>query len=143
MTGVDGTEVLLIILIGLMVLGPKRLPGIANQIGRWIGQARRMTRVMKRQLEDELNAEEFKIKPFEPHVPRDDDTYSAAHGDGATPPTPRVAGMPVQTNAAATEVAYPDTAGDDELGVTPPPPAADINESDEADEPGDKKAGSA
>ena len=41
-------------LIGLVVLGPERLPRVANQIGSWLGQARRMTRIMKRQLEDEL-----------------------------------------------------------------------------------------
>lgn len=117
MTGIDGTEVLLIILIALMVLGPKRLPQIANQIGSWIGQARRMTRVMKRQLEDELNAEEYKIKPLDTHVPSDDDTYSPIHGDDA----PKVGGMSVQTNVAASEVSLPDD--DDELGVTPPPAA--------------------
>ena len=42
-------------IIGLIVLGPERLPRIANQIGGWLGQARRMTRVMKRQLEEELD----------------------------------------------------------------------------------------
>lgn len=135
MTGVDGTEVLLIILIALMVLGPKRLPGIANQFGRWIGQARRMTRVMKRQLEEELDAEEFKIKPFEAHVPNDDDTFSPIHDADPAPATPRVGGMPVQTNVRASDVSLPDD--DDELGVTPPPPA-DADETDEK-----KKTGSA
>ncbi len=138
MTGVDGTEVLLIILIALMVLGPKRLPGIANQVGRWIGQARRMTRVMKRQLEEELNAEDYKLRPFEPHVPRDDDTYSPIHRGDSPAPTPKVGGMEVQTNATASEVAYPDDV-EDELGITPPPPATN-DEADEAEEP---KTGSA
>ncbi|MEM9209734.1 MAG: hypothetical protein AAGA61_10835, partial [Pseudomonadota bacterium] len=31
------------------------LPQVANQLGSWLGQARRMTRMMKRQLEDEIN----------------------------------------------------------------------------------------
>jgi len=48
-------EVFLLMVIGLIVLGPKRLPQVANQLGSWLGQARRMTRMMKRQLEDELN----------------------------------------------------------------------------------------
>ena len=55
MTGVDSSELILLLIIGLIVLGPKRLPEIANRVGRWVGQARRMTRAMKRQLEEELN----------------------------------------------------------------------------------------
>ncbi len=59
MSGVSSAELLLLLVIGLVVLGPKRLPEIANKIGSWIGQARRMTRVMRRQLEDELRIDEF------------------------------------------------------------------------------------
>ena len=54
MFGIGGQELILLMLIGLIVLGPERLPRVANQLGSWLGQARRMTRVMKRQLEDEL-----------------------------------------------------------------------------------------
>ncbi len=55
MSGASFQEVFLLIIIGLVVLGPKRLPQVANQLGSWLGQARRMTRMMKRQLEDEIN----------------------------------------------------------------------------------------
>ncbi|MDG2374845.1 MAG: Sec-independent protein translocase protein TatB [Woeseiaceae bacterium] len=55
MFGIGGQELVLLMIIGLIVLGPERLPRIANQIGGWLGQARRMTRVMKRQLEEELD----------------------------------------------------------------------------------------
>lgn len=57
MSGVGFWELIILLLIGLIVLGPERLPRVANQLGGWLGQARRMTRVMKRQLEDELNIE--------------------------------------------------------------------------------------
>lgn len=64
MSGVGSSELIILLLIGLIVLGPKRLPQIANQLGSWIGQARRMTRAMRRQLEDELNFDDdFNIKP--------------------------------------------------------------------------------
>ncbi len=64
MSGVGFSEFLILCLIGLIVLGPRRLPRVANQIGRWVGQARRMTRVMRRQLEEELNFDEdLNIKP--------------------------------------------------------------------------------
>jgi sec-independent protein translocase protein TatB len=59
MSGFSSPEFLLIVVLALVVLGPKRLPEIANKIGGWIGQARRMTRVMKRQLEEELNVDDL------------------------------------------------------------------------------------
>lgn len=55
MSGIGFWELIVLFLIGLIVLGPERLPRVANQVGNWLGQARRMTRVMKRQLEDELD----------------------------------------------------------------------------------------
>ena len=66
MSGVGSSELIILLLIGLIVLGPKRLPQIANQLGSWIGQARRMTRAMKRQLEEELDLDEN----FRPKAPR-------------------------------------------------------------------------
>jgi sec-independent protein translocase protein TatB len=33
-------ELALIFMLGLMVLGPEKLPRIAAQLGRWIGRAR-------------------------------------------------------------------------------------------------------
>jgi len=55
MSGIGFSELLILFMIGLIVLGPERLPRVANQLGTWLGQARRMTRVMKRQLEEELD----------------------------------------------------------------------------------------
>lgn len=91
MSGVGFQELIILALIGLIVLGPERLPKVANQLGNWLGQARRMTRVMKRQLEDELNFDDRpNIRPpnREPSSqptytpPSDDDEYSAAHEEG-------------------------------------------------------------
>ena len=64
MSGIGFSELIILFLIGLIVLGPQRLPRVANQLGSWLGQARRMTRVMRRQLEEEINLEqELSIKP--------------------------------------------------------------------------------
>jgi len=91
MSGIGFWELIILSLIGLVVLGPERLPRVANQLGSWLGQARRMTRVMRRQLEDELNFEkDLNIKPpnREPSSqpintpPRDDDEFSEAHEEG-------------------------------------------------------------
>ncbi len=82
MSGIGFWELIILFLIGLIVLGPERLPRVANQIGSWLGQARRMTRVMKRQLEEELDLDsQFKIRPPPPAIPRndEDDTFSPVH----------------------------------------------------------------
>lgn len=100
MSGVGFWELVLVFLIGLVVLGPERLPRVAHQLGTWLGQARRMTRMMKRQLEEELDLErELNIRPKPrpvlprttppaPDVAKDDmakdDRHSAAHEPGAT-----------------------------------------------------------
>lgn len=40
--------------VGLLVLGPERLPRAASQAGRWIGRARRLANQFRRQLETQL-----------------------------------------------------------------------------------------
>ena len=90
MSGIGFFEFLILCMIGLVVLGPKRLPQVASQLGSWVGQARRLTRSLKRQLEEELDFEEElnlgpsaiksrSMPPVDHPPPRDDDTYSPAH----------------------------------------------------------------
>ena len=84
MSGVGFSEFLILCLIGLIVLGPRRLPRVANQIGRWVGQARRMTRVMRRQLEEELNFDEdLNIKPPSHAAPTADEAADDSDVDNS------------------------------------------------------------
>ena len=55
------SELLLIAVIGLLVLGPQKLPGLARQVGRWMGRARTMARQFRDQLEEESFLEETKL----------------------------------------------------------------------------------
>ncbi len=48
------TEIVLILGIALLVLGPDKLPKLANQVGRWAGRARSMARQLRQQLDDEV-----------------------------------------------------------------------------------------
>ncbi len=87
MSGIAPSEFLLICLIGLMILGPERLPLVARKIGRWMGKARQMTRSLQHQLEEETDLKKnfgFDPKDLDPHEmmkPREDDTYSPLHDE--------------------------------------------------------------
>src|SRR6478752_7489297 len=52
------TEILVISVLALVVLGPEKLPRVAAQIGRWVGRARAMARQFREQLEDEVQLAE-------------------------------------------------------------------------------------
>jgi sec-independent protein translocase protein TatB len=59
MFGVDFSELALIFIVALVVLGPTRLPGLVRKIGRWVGKARSMARDFQQQLESEINIDEI------------------------------------------------------------------------------------
>ena len=54
------TELLVIFVLALVVLGPEKLPRLAQQVGRWIGRARAMAKQFREQLEDEVNLADLK-----------------------------------------------------------------------------------
>jgi Tat protein translocase TatB subunit len=64
-------ELVLVAIIGLLVLGPQRLPKVAAQIGKWVGRARRTASQLRRQLEREIEISELEkpIAPPPPHAP--------------------------------------------------------------------------
>jgi Tat protein translocase TatB subunit len=53
------TEIILILGLALLVLGPEKLPGLAEKVGRWTGRARAMARQLRTQLEHEVTMEEL------------------------------------------------------------------------------------
>src|SRR5688572_19934765 len=53
------SELLVVGVVALLVLGPTRLPGLVRKVGRWVGKARSMARDFREQLENEVNVEEL------------------------------------------------------------------------------------
>lgn len=51
-------EVTLLFALGLMILGPERLPRLARSAGLWMGRARAAARKLQREVERELLIEE-------------------------------------------------------------------------------------
>ena len=58
MFGIGSTELLVILVIALLVLGPKNLPKIAQTIGKAMGQFQRVSKDFQRTLNTEVALEE-------------------------------------------------------------------------------------
>ncbi len=70
MFDVGFAELLLLSIVGLLVLGPERLPRVARTLGGFARKARRSWMSLKRTIEAEIRAEEFKqpLKRFENEI---------------------------------------------------------------------------
>jgi sec-independent protein translocase protein TatB len=53
-------EIVLILVLALVVIGPERLPGAARQAGLFVGKARRYIEGVRSEVESELDVGEFK-----------------------------------------------------------------------------------
>ncbi len=97
----DFPEIVIICGVALVVLGPKKLPGTAAQIGRWVGRARAMARQFREQLELEVNSVESALdtnaarKPvIKPPTPASSDVAAAETPSAAGSPEGSAAGSP-------------------------------------------------
>jgi sec-independent protein translocase protein TatB len=87
------TEILLILGLALLVLGPEKLPGLAEKVGRWTGRARSMARQLRTQLEHEVTMEELsRSRPSQPATaaPPPPDTSAASPEPGVVPTGPEL-----------------------------------------------------
>ncbi len=58
MFGIGSTELLVILVVALVVLGPKSLPGIAKTLGKVMGEFRRVSTDLQRTMNAEIAQEE-------------------------------------------------------------------------------------
>lgn len=144
MSSIGFSEFLILCVIGLIVLGPERLPKVASQIGSWVGQARRMTRIMKRQLEDEINIDKdlnigssmSSTPPSNHPPPRDDDSYSPLHDQ----PPPAMSSIDLDTDGSVDDErdefdVEPDFDEASIAGVTPADTEAEAERDDDDERP--------
>lgn len=58
MFGIGTTEIVVILVVALLVLGPKKLPEIARSLGKTLAEFRRVSTDVKRTIEMEVDREE-------------------------------------------------------------------------------------
>jgi sec-independent protein translocase protein TatB len=101
MFDVGFAEILLLSLVGLLVLGPERLPRVARTLGGMARKARSSWMSLKRSIEDEMRAEELKepLKHFQDEIKSTVDDLktgvdSIKNFDPTKPTKPDSAGKP-------------------------------------------------
>ena len=62
MFGIGSTELLVILVVALIVLGPKNLAGAARTLGKFMGEFKRVSNDFQRTLNVEAAQEEFRQK---------------------------------------------------------------------------------
>jgi len=121
-----------IILLALLLFGPKKLPVLARQLGKLMGDFRRASNEFRMQMEEELRISEqadrqkqiAALEASAPHSP------PAGLTDAHKPPDPPTFAAPEDTRDS-----NPDFDSMDENSIAPPAAAAPI-----AAEPGDEPA---
>src|SRR5437870_4095645 len=105
-----GPEIFLILVVALIVFGPRRLPDIGKSVGKMLAEFRKASNDFKRTIEDEVEAERL----------RDLDTARAAPAPTATAAPPAATeAPPATTEAPHVEQPTPPAVSREEA---PPPP---------------------
>lgn len=70
-------ELLILGIVGLLVLGPERLPKAARTAGLWVGKIKRTVSSMQREINSQLEAEELRQKLKEQQTKLDESLNKA------------------------------------------------------------------
>lgn len=119
LSGIGVTELLLLFVIGLLILGPERLPRVASQLGRWVGKARRTANQLRFQMEREIALAD--IERTQSKKREEESKSKSAESAGKSSPSDR--GDNAAADGASAGGAGPDSAKSAATG--PAPGAAD------------------
>jgi sec-independent protein translocase protein TatB len=100
------SETIFLFFLALIIFGPKKMPEIARQVGKWMNEFRRASNEFKAQIEQEianLEVEERK-KTILPPSPPPEGTASRTLNAAPSEPSPTV------SNSAVSSVAQTDSA---------------------------------
>ncbi|MFW6324447.1 MAG: Sec-independent protein translocase protein TatB [Desulfovibrionales bacterium] len=86
MFGIGSTELLIILVVALLILGPKKLPEIARSLGKGMAEFRRMSNDVKRTIDMEVDRaeEEERTKKTKKEMYPDKDKTSDTSSTSST-----------------------------------------------------------
>ncbi len=116
MFGLGMGEIVIILVLALVLLGPQRLPDAAKQLGKGLREFRKATEDLKQQFETELYTDP---KPARPKLVETAPGPAAEASAAAMPP----GGVPASSGEVPAATAQ-NVRGLDVALVEPPPPAA-------------------
>ncbi|VEF07207.1 sec-independent translocase [Pseudomonas fluorescens] len=116
MFGISFSELLLVGLVALLVLGPERLPGAARTAGLWVGRLKRSFNAIKQEVEREIGADEIRRQLHNEHIlSLEQEARKIFNPSQQAPTPPEHVGEQTIHSAAAPTAPAP--------AVTPPGPA--------------------
>ncbi len=65
------SEMFMVLVIALIVIGPERLPAVAKKMGRFVGKAKRTFENVKREVQSEFETEELNKRLAENNILKD------------------------------------------------------------------------
>ena len=112
MFGISFSELLLVGLVALLVLGPERLPGAARTAGLWVGRLKRSFNAIKQEVEREIGADEIRRQLHNEHILSLEQEAKKIFAPQQTPVEPVATVSPpveAQTIAPPTPASLPET----------------------------------
>ena len=79
------TEIAFILVLALLIFGPKRLPEIGRMVGKGLGEFRRASNDLKRTFNAEMSLADDEVRPKLTRAPRSDP--KPTHAEGEAPAT--------------------------------------------------------
>lgn len=117
MFGIGMTEMIMILALALIVIGPKRLPDIARALGRGYSEFRRATDELKNSINAEVTQANKKTARPEPRDFPQDKIYPPGMGVNPYPPTTST-DEPPKPSVFSPEPPEHDTTEPDETAAT-------------------------
>lgn len=126
MFNIGFSEMLVIGIIALIVVGPDKLPELARTVGRWVGAARRMVADVKAEVDEQLLLDEIARRNREiMEMDALGDTQKRAEGPAAGPDKSAAQGAPMPGGEQSAEglatASAPAETAQPEPGTAQPP----------------------